>query len=230
MPTSADAIQFIEQNLDRYDIFWKNTGRVSDDWKIKIYESRSRKIQFGVYDRKTVLVRVETEIPKLEGVSSRPTCPVSHGVAGSNFEEGSGRCYGVADLPALERLLSIYFFDETLTPAEQVDRQFFFAVETSRSDSTEERRRRLATAAVLPRRMSVQTTAFVRNPDVVAEVLYRATGECEQCGCPAPFVRASNGEPYLEVHHRQPLAQGGEDTVANAIAVCPNCHRRAHFA
>jgi 5-methylcytosine-specific restriction protein A len=25
------------------------------------------------------------------------------------------------------------------------------------------------------------------------------------------------------------LAEGGEDTVENALALCPNCHRRLHF-
>jgi 5-methylcytosine-specific restriction protein A len=25
------------------------------------------------------------------------------------------------------------------------------------------------------------------------------------------------------------LSTGGEDTLENAIALCPNCHRRAHF-
>jgi 5-methylcytosine-specific restriction endonuclease McrA len=29
-------------------------------------------------------------------------------------------------------------------------------------------------------------------------------------------------------HHVKQLAHGGEDTVENAIAVCPNCHRKAH--
>ncbi|MGH8437576.1 MAG: HNH endonuclease [Pseudomonas sp.] len=32
-----------------------------------------------------------------------------------------------------------------------------------------------------------------------------------------------------EVHHKVRLADGGLDTVENAIAVCPNCHRQAHF-
>nr|WP_275041241.1 HNH endonuclease signature motif containing protein [Halomonas meridiana] len=45
----------------------------------------------------------------------------------------------------------------------------------------------------------------------------------------APFNRKSDGSPYLEVHHRKPLAEGGDDTVANAIALCPNCHRAAHY-
>ncbi|OOL15317.1 hypothetical protein BXQ27_32765, partial [Klebsiella aerogenes] len=25
------------------------------------------------------------------------------------------------------------------------------------------------------------------------------------------------------------LSNGGEDSVENAIALCPNCHRQAHF-
>jgi 5-methylcytosine-specific restriction protein A len=25
------------------------------------------------------------------------------------------------------------------------------------------------------------------------------------------------------------LASDGDDTVENAVALCPNCHRRAHF-
>lgn len=71
---------------------------------------------------------------------------------------------------------------------------------------------------------------FDRNPDVVAEVLTRAAGICEACNDPAPFIRRSNGTPYLEVHHKQWLSDEGEDTVGNAIALCPNCHRKAHYA
>uniref|UniRef100_UPI003D06D395 HNH endonuclease n=1 Tax=Alcaligenes faecalis TaxID=511 RepID=UPI003D06D395 len=63
----------------------------------------------------------------------------------------------------------------------------------------------------------------------MAEVLERASGSCEACKEPAPFKRKSDGTPYLEVHHRIQLAHGGEDTVENAIALCPNCHRKAHF-
>ncbi|WP_414449152.1 HNH endonuclease [Burkholderia sp. 22PA0099] len=48
------------------------------------------------------------------------------------------------------------------------------------------------------------------------------------CERPAPF-RRPNGSPYLEVHHRVRLADGGDDTVENAIALCPNCHREHHF-
>jgi 5-methylcytosine-specific restriction protein A len=70
---------------------------------------------------------------------------------------------------------------------------------------------------------------YERNADVIAEVLLRANGTCERCGNSAPFLRKSDGSPYLEVHHKVRLADGGDDTVENAIAICPNCHRRAHF-
>ncbi|MHC1750389.1 MAG: HNH endonuclease [Cellulosilyticaceae bacterium] len=52
---------------------------------------------------------------------------------------------------------------------------------------------------------------------------------CERCGATAPFIRASDGTPYLEVHHKIRLADGGEDTVENAMTVCPNCHRELHL-
>jgi 5-methylcytosine-specific restriction protein A len=60
-------------------------------------------------------------------------------------------------------------------------------------------------------------------------VLERASGICEQCNEDAPFKRKKDGTPYLEVHHRIPLSEGGFDTVGNAIAVCPNCHRELHY-
>jgi 5-methylcytosine-specific restriction protein A len=62
-----------------------------------------------------------------------------------------------------------------------------------------------------------------------AEALERANGYCERCRATAPFKRAANGSPYLEVHHVVPLAEGGEDSIENATALCPNCHRELHF-
>jgi 5-methylcytosine-specific restriction protein A len=38
------------------------------------------------------------------------------------------------------------------------------------------------------------------------------------------------GEPFLECHHIQRLADNGEDGPTNTVALCPNCHRRMHFA
>lgn len=50
---------------------------------------------------------------------------------------------------------------------------------------------------------------------------------CQLCGLPAPFT-THEGEPFLEIHHIVPLADGGTDTPGNVVALCPNCHRRIH--
>lgn len=73
------------------------------------------------------------------------------------------------------------------------------------------------------------TTTFVRDPAVKAWVLTTAGGRCEGCGSPAPFA-GQDGLPYLEVHHVTPLSSHGSDRVTNAVALCPNCHRRCHFS
>ncbi|MEC5166165.1 putative HNH restriction endonuclease [Flavobacterium sp. PL11] len=43
------------------------------------------------------------------------------------------------------------------------------------------------------------------------------------------FLRDNGNTPYLEVHHKKPLAEDGDDTIENAFALCPNCHRHAHY-
>lgn len=111
----------------------------------------------------------------------------------------------------------------------EIRAHFEQAVEQARADSPAARQARLRKAPTVPKRITVISEAYVRNPDVVAEVLERAKGVCEQCAKPAPFIRRSDRTPFLEVHHRVRLADGGSDTVDNAIALCPNCHRELHF-
>lgn len=67
-----------------------------------------------------------------------------------------------------------------------------------------------------------------RSKAVRDYVLARAAGACEACRSPAPFL-TSSGQPYLEAHHIHKLSDGGPDHPASVAAVCPNCHRRAHF-
>ena len=55
-----------------------------------------------------------------------------------------------------------------------------------------------------------------------------ASGVCENCASPAPFS-SSGGVPFLEVHHVRTLAAGGSDTIENAVALCPKCHREFHY-
>lgn len=108
--------------------------------------------------------------------------------------------------------------------------QFQNAIRSALHDKPELRRKRLENAQAIPTKIEIISTFFVRNPDVVAEALFRANGYCEYCNNPAPFNRRTDNSPYLEVHNIKPLAEGGEDVIVNAVALCPNCHRRAHHA
>lgn len=94
--------------------------------------------------------------------------------------------------------------------------------------SSEERNERLANASKKADTRIIISQVYKRNFDVVAEVKFRANGICQLCKKYAPF-EDSKGKPYLEVHHWIPLAEKGDDTVENAVALCPNCHRRAHY-
>ena len=125
-------------------------------------------------------------------------------------------------------LVDVGVADTQLTD-QQMDASFQNQVALSLLSGTVERQRRLAGANERPARLMVTSAVFIRNPDVVAEVLFQAQGVCQGCGQSAPFIRRSDGTPYLEVHHRVPLAAGGTDTMGNATALCPNCHRKAHF-
>jgi 5-methylcytosine-specific restriction endonuclease McrA len=112
---------------------------------------------------------------------------------------------------------------------EDVERIFQNELADSRKLSSEARKKRLENAPRHPEVIQVISRGFRRNADVVVEVLLRAKGVCGRCNSKAPFVRKSDGTPYLEIHHRITLSDGGEDTLENAIALCPNCHRFFHF-
>ncbi|MBU2569652.1 MAG: HNH endonuclease [Gammaproteobacteria bacterium] len=107
--------------------------------------------------------------------------------------------------------------------------EFNLEVIKALKESPENRKRQIENAPKKPDKKTVETTIYIRNPYVVAEVLERAKGACERCKSTAPFKRKSDGSPYLEVHHTVPLSEDGDDTVENAVALCPNCHRELHF-
>ena len=108
------------------------------------------------------------------------------------------------------------------------DEEFEEKVKKALHLSPEKREVALKAAELKPVKQKVQTTVFKRNPYVVAAVIEKANGVCAHCRRPAPFCRP-DGSPFLEVHHEIPLAKGGLDSVENAVALCPNCHRKAHF-
>ena len=102
-------------------------------------------------------------------------------------------------------------------------------IAASIKDSSDDRKKRIIDAPEKPEVVQVISRGFKRNADVIAEVLSRANGICEKCDSKAPFIRKKDKTPYLEVHHKINLADGGYDTLENTIALCPNCHRELHF-
>lgn len=78
--------------------------------------------------------------------------------------------------------------------------------------------------AVRPRTGQV----YLRDPKIRKRVLEIANGYCECCGVEG-FLTES-GHHYLETHHVVGVSERGPDSVSNVVAVCPTCHRKAHFA
>ena len=103
---------------------------------------------------------------------------------------------------------------------------------TAHSLNDEQRKDRLSKKEnKLPETEVKPVKIYKRDADVRAEALKNANGICAKCNKEAPFKRedgALKGQPYLEVHHKRWLSEGGEDTTENAVALCPNCHQEEH--
>lgn len=131
------------------------------------------------------------------------------------YQELAAREYSVVDLRASSDQA---LYDGDLTPESII-----------RDLPPDEIRKRAAEGDKKPVKTLIAAYQYQRNPYVVAAVLLRAAGHCESCREAAPFRKKRDGLPYLEVHHTIPLAEGGDDTIENAEALCPNCHREAHY-
>ncbi|WP_435131014.1 HNH endonuclease [Plesiomonas shigelloides] len=105
------------------------------------------------------------------------------------------------------------------------------SIEIKRSLALDSAKRKLliSKAPKKPKKIAVVTYIYERSSDIIAEALIRADGVCELCKLSAPFNRKKDNTPYLEVHHKVRLSDGGEDTIENVVALCPNCHRKAHY-
>jgi len=79
-----------------------------------------------------------------------------------------------------------------------------------------------------PKKKQIKTNYVKRDKLIREYALRRANGYCEYCGSEAPF-KTKDLRPYLEVHHIYKLSDGGPDDPRWVIALCPNCHRKAHY-
>ncbi len=80
-----------------------------------------------------------------------------------------------------------------------------------------------------PKRGYITTREFRKgSAHIRVYARLRAGGTCENCEKAAPFVD-KHGQPFLEMRHINRLADDGPDIPRNVAAICPNCHREAHF-
>jgi 5-methylcytosine-specific restriction enzyme A len=106
------------------------------------------------------------------------------------------------------------------SPRTDLDRLYSFPLEKLRE---------LALEKAMPGLQSKEgkRKVYERSLAVKAYVLGRASGVCEGCEQPAPFLN-KRGRPYLEPHHIRRLSDEGPDHPRWVAALCPNCHRRVH--
>ena len=70
-------------------------------------------------------------------------------------------------------------------------------------------------------RKSEVVTRFVRDTKKVRQLKQRYSDECQVCGY---AIRVSYRIRYSEVHHIHPLKDGGDDSFANMLVLCPTHH------
>lgn len=128
---------------------------------------------------------------------------------------GNSRQAIVFELRPLDAIIEVLAIPESSDPAVGVD------LATLRA-------RAIAAATGQPKKGQQTVTVFERSRTVRAYVFARAKGLCEDCGETAPFFTPS-GSPFLEAHHIRRMTDGGPDDPRFMIALCPNCHRRAHY-
>jgi 5-methylcytosine-specific restriction protein A len=173
------------------------------------------------FDGACIPLRLRVDLARLSAAC--PTYNPQHAIQAIRLDTLDG--YGAPLVSAAAELRRAVVNDRALEPTADTD-------ELDRRVQRLRRRGRLAPppGQQRPRRTPVAgTEVYLRDPAVKAWVLQESSGICEACECPGPFP-ATSGDHFLEVHHVLQLADGGPDTITNAVAVCPNCHRALHLA
>ncbi|MFC5468432.1 HNH endonuclease [Cohnella suwonensis] len=115
-----------------------------------------------------------------------------------------------------------------IIPSEVIERKALERDKIARKMSDDELAERAAHSSRRPSRRESTGTVFERNPFVTENAKRWSNGICQLCDQPAPFQN-KKGEPHLHTHHIDWLYRGGDDSIENTVAVCPNCHDKLHI-
>jgi 5-methylcytosine-specific restriction enzyme A len=114
-----------------------------------------------------------------------------------------------------------------VVPEETIQNNFEQKVKKARKLSLSELKLRASSCSTKAGNRTVISNQYDRNAWINEYAKRRANGICQLCKDKAPF-EDKDGDPFLEVHHIIWLSRGGEDSIKNAVALCPNCHSRMH--
>jgi hypothetical protein len=101
-------------------------------------------------------------------------------------------------------------------------------IEIGLAQLMEKYRLELETRPSRPNTKNTVTRTYERSPLVVAIAKLRAGHRCEVPNCNHPTFICADGTPYTEVHHIEPLSEGGEDVLENVACLCAGHHREIH--
>jgi 5-methylcytosine-specific restriction enzyme A len=152
---------------------------------------------------------------------------------------GSAECLGYheemrPDRKGEERKVFVFHLDINSVPTDKrvsEPKSFYGSKEIKNLKKMSLKQLREATLRQSPTSASTKEKreiAYYRSEALKRYVIARSGGKCEGCGSNAPFQTKTG--PFLECHHLHRLADGGPDHPENVVALCPNCHRRAHYA
>ena len=228
---------------------------MADDW-LKLFDDFSTKIVSKTDKLKSAYVVDAAQKAVISAAGVSPTDGPSDrllqfGVLGSangtlsvsyynSVREGAGRTpetrmgreivawVSVGDLLTIGRIGNQLFFsketrDAAEPMADELGRQLAKSVDREKLIAKATRR------VGPPLKRQRMVSDFVRDPYIVAAALARAEERCEMPNCNSQLFNREDDRPYLEVHHITPLGEGGDDTLLNAAALCPSCHRELHF-
>jgi len=91
-------------------------------------------------------------------------------------------------------------------------REQFIQLDRVMSDPSPERRRMLVSQSI-------------RRDSSMIRALKKLQGfTCQSPGC-AVRIKTRSGSYYVEVHHLEPVREGGKSTLGNLLVLCPNHHK-----
>ncbi|MFY0331613.1 MULTISPECIES: HNH endonuclease [Bacillus] len=137
-------------------------------------------------------------------------------------DKGQHRQVWVFPLMLEDKQKEVFFSDQTIKMKQELREKKVRKLDESELENRARTARRKSS-----KRQTISTT-YERDPYITEFAKRWAKGICQLCDQPAPYVN-KNGEPHLHTHHIKWLSLGGEDSIYNTIALCPNCHDKMHI-